>query len=147
MFVTWKNTITKVVQIHNGFNGLTGKFTLLEFVVGTVALIVTKFPDGMYGVDEGSKGAKNTKFINHFWVEVVNKEFILKMMPMNGTKTFQKIWPSKIGLALTQNLVIMGKLVKWKWSGMKDAQKSFDKNVTEDRIVAVSIKVGPKILQ
>ena len=24
VFVTWKNTITKVVQIHNSFNGLTG---------------------------------------------------------------------------------------------------------------------------
>ena len=83
---------------------------MLEFVVSTVGLIVTKLPNGMHGIDEGTKGAKNTKFINHFWVEVVNKEFILKTTPMNGTKPFQKIWPSKIGLALTQNLVIMGKL-------------------------------------
>ena len=66
---------------------------------------------------------------------------------MSGTKAFQKIRPSKIGLALAQNLVIMGKLVEWKWSGMKDTQKSFDENITEDRIVTVSIKVGPKILQ
>ena len=49
----------KIIQINNGFNGLTGKFTLLEFVVSTVALIVTKFPNGMNGIDEGSKGAKN----------------------------------------------------------------------------------------
>ena len=66
---------------------------------------------------------------------------------MNGTITFQKIRPPKIGLALAQNLVIMGKLVEWKQSGMKDTQKSFNENITEDRIVTVSIKVGPKILQ
>ena len=66
---------------------------------------------------------------------------------MSGTKAFQKIRPSKIGLALAQNLVIMGKLVEWKRSGMKDTQKSFDENITEDRIVTVSINVGPKILQ
>ena len=110
MLVTWKNTIMKVVQINNGFNGLTGKFTLLEFVVGTVALIVTKLPNGMHGVDEGSKGAKNTKFVNHLWVEVIMEEFVLRTTPMNGTKPFQKIRPSKVGLALTQNLVIMGNL-------------------------------------
>ena len=86
---------------------------MLEFVVSTVALIV-KFPDGMNGIDEGSKGAKNTKFVNHFWVEVVKEGFILKAMPMNGTKAFQKIWPAKIGLALTQDLVVVGKLVKGK---------------------------------
>ena len=68
-------------------------------------------------------------------------------MPMSGTKAFQKIRPSKIGLALAQNLVIMGKLVEWKRSRMKDTQESFDENITEDRIVTVSIKVGPKILQ
>ena len=75
---------------------------MLEFVVGTVALIVAKLPNGMHGVDEGSKGAKNTKFVNHFWVEVVEKEMVLKTTPMNGTKAFQKIWPAKIGMALTQ---------------------------------------------
>ena len=109
-------------------------------------MIVTKL-HGMHGIDEGSERAKNTKFINHLWVEVVNKKFILKAMPMNGTKTFQEIRPSKIGLALTQNLVIIGKLVKWKWSGMKDTQKSFNENITEDRIITVSIKIGPKVLQ
>ena len=103
----------KIVQINNGFHGLMGKFTLLEFVVSTVALIV-KFPDGMNGIDEGSKGAKNTKFVNHFWVEVVEKEMVLKTTPMNGTKAFQKIWPARIGLALTQDLVVVGKLVKGK---------------------------------
>ena len=66
---------------------------------------------------------------------------------MSGTITFQKIRPSKIGLALTQNLVIVGKLDKEKRSGMKNAEKSFDENVAEDRIVAVSIKVGPNILE
>ena len=66
---------------------------------------------------------------------------------MSGTKAFQKIRPSKIGLALAQNLVIMGKLVEWKWSGMKDTQKSFDEKITEDRIVAISVKVRPKILE
>ena len=66
---------------------------------------------------------------------------------MSGTKAFQKIRPSKIGLALAQSLVIMGKLVKWKRSGMKDAQEAFDENITENRIITVSIKVGPKILQ
>ena len=77
MLVTRKNTITKIVQIHNGFNGLTGELTLLEIVVSTVALIVAKFPNGMHRVHKGSKGAKNTKFVNQFRIEVVNKEFIL----------------------------------------------------------------------
>ena len=88
-----------------------------------------------------------TKFVNHFWVEVVNEEFGLKLAPMNGTKAFQKIRPSKIGLALTQDLVVMGKLVKGKRSGLKNTEKSFNVNIAEDRIVAVSIKVGPKILE
>ena len=30
---------------------------------------------------------------------------------------------------------------------MKNAEKSFDENIAENRIVAVSIKVGPKILE
>ena len=77
MLVTRKNTITKIVQIHNGFNGLMGELALLEIVVGTVALIVAKFPNGMHRVDEGLKGVKNTKFVNHFRIEVVNEEVIL----------------------------------------------------------------------
>ena len=40
----------------------------------------------------------------------------------------------------------MGKLVKGKRSGMKNTEKSFDENITENRIVAVSIKIGAKIL-
>ena len=64
MFVTGKNTITKIIQINNGFNGLTGEFALLEFVVSTVALTVTKFPNGMNRIDTGTEGAKNTKFVN-----------------------------------------------------------------------------------
>ena len=77
MFVTWKNMITKIVQIHNGFNGLTRELALLEIVVGTVLLIVAKFPNGMHRVDEGSKGVKNPQFVHRFRIEVVDKEFIL----------------------------------------------------------------------
>ena len=89
---------------------------MMKFIVGTVALIVTKFPNGMYGVDEGSKGAKNTKFVNQFRIEVVNKEFILETTPMNRAKPFQQIGPSETGLALAKNLIGMGKLVERKRS-------------------------------
>ena len=130
MFVTGKNTITKIVQINNGFDGLMGELALLEFVLSTVTLSITEFPNGMNRIDKGSKRTKNTKFVNHFWVEVVNEEFVLKSAPMNGTKAFQKIWPAKIGLALTQDLVVMGKLVEGKRSGMKNTEKSFSQTMS-----------------
>ena len=58
---------------------------MLEFVVGTVALIVAKYPNSMNRVNEGSKGAKNAKFVNRVWVKVIKKEPILEMAPMSGT--------------------------------------------------------------
>ena len=70
MFIIGKNTIMKLIQIHNGFDGLAREFALLEFVVKTVSLGVVN------RIDQGAQGAENTKLVNHFRIKAIQGELI-----------------------------------------------------------------------
>ena len=65
---------------------------------------------------------------------------------MDGAESFQKVRPTKVSLALTQRLIMVGELVKWKDGGVKNGQCTFDENIAKDGVILTVIQTRAQIL-
>ena len=52
--------ILEVMEINDGFNDLARQFTLVEFGVSTMSLVVLKNPEGEDAVNNRMKGGEDT---------------------------------------------------------------------------------------
>ena len=77
MMVTRKDAIAEIIELNNGFNGLTRSFTFVKVGINTVTLIVSKVPNGFNGVKDARKGREKTWFVNQPREGIVNKVLIL----------------------------------------------------------------------
>ena len=65
---------------------------------------------------------------------------------MDRAESFQKVRPTQVSLALTQRLITVGELVKWKDGRVKNGQCTFDENIAEDGVIPSANQTRAKIL-
>ena len=59
---------------------------------------------------------------------------------MDREESFQKVRPTQVSLALTQRLITVGELVKWKDGRVKNGQCAFNQNIAEDGVTPSAIQ-------
>ena len=64
----------------------------------------------------------------------VSEEIIMKALSVDRAEPFEKIGPSQIGLALTQDLVMMRKECIGKWARFKNGENAFKEDIRQNRI-------------
>ena len=85
---TWKNRVTKIIQINNRLNILMRAFTLMKLIVHSMSLFIAKYPNLKHSFKDGVQMVKNRWAIKEMQLMVVNMKGPVKRIPVNKTETF-----------------------------------------------------------
>ena len=83
--------------------------------------------------------------INLIAKKIVDRVGVVKTSPVNRAETSQQIDPPKVGLTLTERLVLHRKLVKRKRTGMENREDTFEEDVAKNGVEVGMVKIRSKI--
>ena len=83
--------------------------------------------------------------INLIAKKIVDRVGVVKTSPVNRVETSQQIDPPKVGLTLTERLVLCRKLVKRKRTGMENREDTFEEDVAKNGVEVGMVKIRSKI--